>query len=460
MISRIRLMIMTNDESILCFNLKDKNTEIIFSPIKFLIFALMNDELKNTKGLFRTVSDQIHYLIKDHVADNFVLLLQISVKFLFLLGVLILMNYIIKLALNGAHYLFSKKYEKEPVVLALYQSKMLNSISNFLALLFTKQLIDSIFYRHPKSYVFLERLFYVLMIIAGWFLYKRILNSIERYFILKEDYYRITGHRAITQSLKIIEAIIFIFLIVTTIFGISASTILGSLTAMTAVIVLIFRDTILGIITGIHVSTSKNLKVGDWIGIPKYNIEGNVQDISLLTTKIQNFDKTISTIPTYDLLSTEIRNHQIMYEGSSRRIKRSIYFNIKSFKFVDQTFYEKVKDINLISEYLDKKLKEIAESKKGISNANRLINGQQLTNIGLFRNYVYNYLKNNPRVDADEIVLVRQLEISPQGLPLEIYCFANKAELVDYEKIQADIFDHILTAAQEFELEVMQTSVK
>ncbi|MBS1572166.1 MAG: mechanosensitive ion channel [Bacteroidetes bacterium] len=418
----------------------------------------MNDELNNTKGFFKTLSDMLHYFVKDVASDNFVLLFQIALKFILLFGILIIFNFLLKITLRGAHLLFSRKYEKDPIVLALYQSKVINSIANFTALFITKQLIETIFYRHPKSYVFLERLFYVLMIIAGWILYKRILKSIEKYFILKEDYYKITGHRAITQSLKIIEAIIFVFLIITTIFGISPSTILGSLTAMTAIIVLVFRDTILGIVTGIHVSTSKNLKVGDWIGIPKYNIEGNVQDISLLTTKIQNFDKTISTIPTYDLLSTEIRNHQIMYDGSSRRIKRSIYFNIKSFKFVDDAFAKKIKDVNLISEYLERKLKEIEDSKKNISNAGRIINGQQLTNIGLFRNYVYNYLKTNPRVDEEDIVMVRQLEITPQGLPLEIYCFANKAELVDYEKIQADIFDHILTAAQEFDLEIMQVN--
>jgi miniconductance mechanosensitive channel len=419
----------------------------------------MNDDLNNTKGLFRNLSDGLHYFIKDIASDNFVLLFQIVTKLLFLFCILILLNFLIKLFLKGLHFLFSKKYNENPVIMALFQSRVLNSVANFLALLITKQLIYIVFYRHPKSYVFLERLFYVLMIVAGWILYKRILKAIEKYFILKKDLYKITGHRAITQSLKIIEIIVFIFLIITTIFGISPSAILGSLTAMTAVIVLIFRDTILGIVTGIHVSTSKNLKVGDWIGIPKYNIEGNVQDISLLTTKIQNFDKTISTIPTYDLLSTEIRNHQIMYEGSIRRIKRSIFFNINSFKFVDNDFANKIKEINLISEYLEKKIKEISVTNKEMVNSNRLINGQQLTNIGLFRNYVYNYLKNNHKVDADEIILVRQLEITPQGLPLEIYCFANKAALVDYEKIQADIFDHILVAAKEFDLEIMQTKV-
>ena len=286
----------------------------------------------------------------------------------------------------------------------------------------------------------------------------RLIKAVETYYEQNQDRYRITAIKAISESLRIFGIVIFSLIGIFVIFGIGLQTVIGVLGAVTAVVLLVFRDTILGFVTGIHVSTSKNLKIGDWIGIPKYNIEGNIMDINLLTTKIQNFDKTISTIPTYDLMSTEIRNHQIMYEGSSRRIKRSIYFNIKSFKFVDEEFYNKVKDINLISEYLDRKLKEIAESKKGIPHSERLINGQQLTNIGLFRNYVLNFLKNNPKIDQDEIILVRQLEITPQGLPLEIYCFANKAELVDYERIQADIFDHILTAAKEFDLEVMQVN--
>ena len=238
--------------------------------------------------------------------------------------------------------------------------------------------------------------------------------------------------------------------------GINATAILSILSATTAIILLVFRDTILGFVTGIHVSTSKNLKVGDWIGVKKYDVEGTISEINLLTTKIVNFDKTISTIPTYDLLSTEIKNHQAILDGGSRRIKRSIFFNIKSFKFIDEVFYEKIKNINLISEYVDRKYTEILEERKNLPNHQVRINGRQLTNIGVFRNYVINYLTQNKHIDHHDVILVRQLEISPEGLPLEIYCFTNKAELLEYERIQADIFDHILTAAQEFGLEVMQ----
>jgi miniconductance mechanosensitive channel len=340
----------------------------------------------------------------------------------------------------------------------IYKQKAWRSLAHFFSLLFCFFIYEDIFGRHPRTNIYTERMIIFGQVMVFAVLVYRLIKAVETYYEQNQDRYRITAIKAISESLRIFGIVIFSLIGIFVIFGIGLQTVIGVLGAVTAVVLLVFRDTILGFVTGIHVSTSKNLKIGDWIGIPKYNIEGNIQDINLLTTKIQNFDKTISTIPTYDLMSTEIRNHQIMYEGSSRRIKRSIYFNIKSFKFVDEEFYNKVKDINLISEYLDRKLKEIAESKKGIPHSERLINGQQLTNIGLFRNYVLNFLKNNPKIDQDEIILVRQLEITPQGLPLEIYCFANKAELVDYERIQADIFDHILTAAKEFDLEVMQVN--
>lgn len=222
--------------------------------------------------------------------------------------------------------------------------------------------------------------------------------------------------------------------------------------------VLVFRDTILGFVTGIHVATSKNLKVGDWIGIPKYNIEGNITDISLLTTKIVNFDKTVSTIPTYDLMSTEIRNYQVMTEGNLRRIKRSMIFNIKSFRFLTKEDYEKLEKVNLISDYIITKKNEIESEKLELHNADNMLNGQQLTNIGVFRKYAENYLRNNPNIEQKEIILVRQLEITPQGMPLEIYCFTIYSNLEDYERVQSDIFDHLLVATQDFGLEVIQVN--
>ncbi len=219
---------------------------------------------------------------------------------------------------------------------------------------------------------------------------------------------------------------------------------------------MVFRDTILGFVTGIHVATSKNLKVGDWIGIPKYNLEGTIVDLNLLTTKIQNFDKTISTIPTYDFLTTEIKNIQVMSESNTRRIKRAIIFNINSFKFLTLEEVDRFSKINLIKDYLIQKKEEIIKERAILENSDLSINGRQLTNIGVFREYAFNYLKNNEHIDQKGTLLVRQLENTPQGMPLEIYCFTNDSAWENYEIILADIFDHLLVASKEFDLEIMQ----
>ncbi len=294
----------------------------------------------------------------------------------------------------------------------------------------------------------------MVFILAGM-LY-RALKGFRYYFTIKQDYYKVMAINAVSETIKILGIFIFTIVGICVIFGIKGTTIVGSLGAITAVLVLVFRDTILGFVTGIHVATSKSLKVGDWIGIPKYNIEGNILDISLLTTKILNFDKTISSVPTYDLLTTEIKNLQVMSESNTRRIKKSIFFNINSFKFLTDEEIERLKEINLISDYLAKKEDEIHKEKMDLRNSNKIINGRQLTNIGVFRYYAQKYLENNPDIVKDNTIMVRQLEITTQGLPMEIYCFANDSEWKRFEQIQADIFDHLLVASKEFDLQIMQ----
>lgn len=418
----------------------------------------MKDELQNTRGFMKDLSDQIHYFMQDTMPDGFILISQFAAKLLLLFGILLGIDSLIKLVFRGMRKLFWKHYSGSSLIQALYESKVLNSVSNFIALGITEALIRSIFYRHPASLDLLFRLFSLLMILAGYLLFRRILNTVEHYFVLKRDYYRMTAIKAITSSLQILGYIVFGFIGVTTLFGVSSGTILGTLGALTAVILLVFRDTILGFVTGIHVSTSKTVKVGDWIGIPKYNLEGTIEDINLLTTKIQNFDKTISTIPTYDLLSTEIRNHQVMAEGNRRRIKKSIVFNINSFKFIDEELLSELKKVNLISEYIERKMTEISSERNQLNHPELIINGRQLTNIGLFRKYALSFLKQNKDIDQEEVVMVRQLDITPQGMPLEVYCFATRSAMTDFEDIQADIFDHLLAAAKIFDLEIMQVS--
>lgn len=415
----------------------------------------MNDELKDTKDFLQNISDYIHYSVRENLPDSAVLLVQIILKFLFLVAIIYIADFIVKFILNQIFKLFFNK-DKYPVLKSIYQSRITNSISHVFALLIGSFALFSIFYRHPKSFIFLERMVYsaIVFVVAGM-LYRG-LSAFRNYFIIQQDFYKIMALNAVSQSVKIFGTFVSAIIAICVISGISGTTIVGSLGAITAVIVLVFRDTILGFVTGLHVATSKNLKVGDWIGIPKYNLEGNIQDINLLTTKIQNFDKTISTIPTYDLLTTEIKNIQVMTESNTRRIKRSIIFNINSFKFLNEEILEKLSKVNLIKDYLEFKKSEMSEQRKLIDNPELLINGKQLTNIGVFREYVFNYLKNNPHIDQEETVLVRQLENTPQGMPLEIYCFTNDSQWANYEDIQADIFDHLLVASKEFDLEVIQ----
>ena len=425
------------------------------NTIRILIFAVMNDELKDTKDFLQNISDYIHYSVRENLPDSAVLLVQIILKFLFLVAIIYIADFIVKFILNQIFKLFFNK-DKYPVLKSIYQSRITNSISHVFALLIGSFALFSIFYRHPKSFIFLERIVYlaIVFVVAGM-LYRG-LSAFRNYFIIQQDFYKIIALNAVSQSVKIFGTFVSAIIAICVIFGISGTTIVGSLGAITAVLVLVFRDTILGFVTGLHVATSKNLKVGDWIGIPKYNLEGNIQDINLLTTKIQNFDKTISTIPTYDLLTTEIKNIQVMTESNTRRIKRSIIFNINSFKFLNEEILEKLSKVNLIKDYLEFKKTEMSEQRKFIDNPELLINGKQLTNIGVFREYVFNYLKNNPHIDQEGTILVRQLENTPQGLPLEIYCFTNDSEWGNYEDIQADIFDHLLVASKEFDLEVIQ----
>lgn len=414
----------------------------------------MNEELKDTEDFLQRVSDTLHFWIRDHFPDGTILITQIFFKLILLLSIMLLVDMGFKILFRILFALL-KRYAQRPFFRTLYESKITNSIANFLAVGITQKMIESLFYRHPKSYGVLETVFSLMFVGVFAILYGRILKVIEDYYIIKGDFYRVTGIRAITQSLKIIGYILFGFIGVSVIFHIKAGTILGSLGAMTAVILLVFRDTILGLVTGIHVSTTKNIKVGDWVGIPKYNIEGTIEDINLLTTKILNFDKTVSTIPTYDLLSTEIKNLQIMSETNTRRIKRVIYFNIKSFKFLTLSEIKKISEINLLKKYIKQKEIQIDSTSE-----DHELNLKQLTNIGTFRIYTLNYLKNHPSIDKHSPIMVRQLESSPQGLPLEIYCFTNNSKWETYEEIQADIFDHLLVAAQKFDLEVMQVSIK
>lgn len=421
----------------------------------------MNDQLQETKNFIQELSEQLYIYITQISPAGLDWVFHIIVKLSLLLVLFFITDFVFKFIINSVFRLFHNE-QKFPILKSIYQAKITNSVAHFAALIAVAGIQGSIFPENalPKTTIFIIRCINLgLVLMLAGMLY-RSLTAFRNYFSIKQDFYKIMALNAISETVKILGLFIFTVVGLCVIFGIKGTTIVGSLGAITAVLVLVFRDTILGFVTGLHVATSKNLKVGDWVSIPKYTIEGNITEINLLTTKITNFDKTVSTIPTYDLMTTEIKNMQVMSESNTRRIKKSIYFNINSFKFLTDEDVERLKEINLISDYLEERTSEIKKEKESLEHKDKIVNGRQLTNIGVFRYYAQKYIENDPDVDKNGTRMVRQLEITPQGLPLEVYCFANDSKWERFEEIQADIFDHLLVASKEFELQVMQVSVK
>ncbi|MEA1876522.1 MAG: mechanosensitive ion channel [Bacteroidota bacterium] len=231
----------------------------------------------------------------------------------------------------------------------------------------------------------------------------------------------------------------------------------SALGAMTVVLLLIFKDTLMGFVASIQLSANNMIQIGDWVSMPNYGADGDVIEMNLTTIKIQNWDKTITTIPTYAFISESFKNWRGMSESGGRRIKRSLNIKISSIKFCTQEMLERFKKFQLIKDYIEEKSKKIEKynSENQIDKA-YLINGRHLTNIGIFRLYAEAYVKNNPDINLEMTCMVRQLLPTEKGLPIEIYTFSNQKEWVTYEGIMSDMFDHLIAAVPEFELEVFQ----
>lgn len=291
----------------------------------------------------------------------------------------------------------------------------------------------------------------IIMLIVNEFL--NVINDIYRT-------YPISKIRPITGLLQVIKIVIYIIIGILIIAGLMDKdplVLLGGIGAFAAVFSFVFKDAILGFIAGIQLTSNDMLRIGDWIEMNKYGADGDVIDITLTTVKVQNFDKTIVTIPAYALISDSFKNWRGMKEFGGRRIKRSIYIDVNSISFCTPEMIEKFKKIDLLKDYLVNKEYEIENYNKEKSLDEMLqINGRHLTNIGTFRAYIMNYIKNHPGLLTDRLLIVRQLAPEDKGLPIEIYGFTSTTDWVQYEGIQSDIFDHVFAVVGEFGLRVFQ----
>lgn len=259
--------------------------------------------------------------------------------------------------------------------------------------------------------------------------------------------------RGVVQTIKLIASVLIVILCVSILMGESPVILLSGLGALSAVLMLVFKDPILGLVAGIQLSANNMLSIGDWLEMPKYGADGDVIDIGLTTVKVQNWDKTITTIPTYALISDSFKNWRGMSEAGGRRIKRSILINTSSIGFLSDEDLERLKKSNLLGAYLSEKLKEIERTNKKLQiDMTSPINGRRLTNIGTLRGYLHTYLTQHPQINQKLTLMVRQLESSSEGLPMEIYAFTSTTKWTEYEDIQSDIFDHIFAVLPEFNL--------
>lgn len=332
----------------------------------------------------------------------------------------------------------------------LIENGLFNRLSYILPLIIFYNLFNSLI----GDYLFINRLVLVLIAIVIVASINSLLNVISDIYN-KSKYSSTINIKSYFQILRLLINLFSLIIIISILTGQSPFYLLSGIGALTAVLMLVFKDTILSFVSSIQINSNNLFKVGDWIEAPHFGADGDVVDIALHTIKIQNWDKTISIIPTHKLVDSSFKNWRGMSESGGRRIKRSLNIDMNSIKFCNQELIEKFKKINLISDYIDNKLSVIDKHNTDVD-MKSLINGRALTNVGTYRAYIKAYLKNNKYIHDDMTFLVRQLSPTEKGLPIEIYVFSNNINWVEYEEIQSDIFDHLLSVLNEFELKVYQ----
>lgn len=261
----------------------------------------------------------------------------------------------------------------------------------------------------------------------------------------------------IVQAVKLVLLVIFSILTVSILIGSSPALILSGLGAMTAVLMLVFQDSIRGFAAGLQLAGYNMLSVGDWLEMPKYNADGDVVEIGLTTVKVQNWDRTIVTIPTYALVSDSFKNWRGMEESGGRRIKRSLCIDVESIHFLSDAEIAHLKKAQLLTDYLENKMKELGAYNSELhADMDNPVNGRRMTNIGTFRAYLDQYVRRHPQIHKGLTIMIRQLAPTAEGLPIEVYVFTSTTRWAEYEAIQADIFDHIFAILPEFNLRAYQ----
>ncbi|HBH47006.1 MAG TPA: mechanosensitive ion channel protein MscS [Bacteroidales bacterium] len=338
----------------------------------------------------------------------------------------------------------------------LLEKKVFNRLAHIVPALIIYSSIGVVLREYENAVLIIRAILKIYMIVMVLLAIDSFINSLHQiYKTLKVSKDRdIKGY---IQVVKIIVYFLAIILILSIILNRKPGALFAGLGAMAAVLLLIFKDTILGFVASIQLSANNMVKIGDWISMPSHGADGDVIEVTLNTVKVQNWDKTISTIPTYALVSESFSNWRGMEESGGRRIKRHINIDMKSVTFCTPEMIEKFKKIQYLKGHIEKRQAEIEEyNRKNNIDDSISVNGRRMTNFGTFRYYLEEYLKNHPKTHNNMTMLVRHLQPTEKGIPIEVYVFSNDQAWANYEAIQSDIFDHILAVIPEFELRVFQ----
>lgn len=396
-----------------------------------------------------------NYLVELGLADALAINLNMVALALVLIIVIVVLDIVIRKLLRQLFIRFAIR-SKTRFDNLLVVNKVPRNIAHILPLLIALEFIPVVFTDFVAWETFFERALKVFAILLTIWIVRSLLNTFKDYFKTLPNL-RDKPIDSYIQVFMIFAWIIGIFSAIALITRIPFLNFITGLGAASAIIILVFRDTILGFVASIQVSINDMVRIGDWITFEKYGADGDVVEINLATVKVQNFDKTITTIPTYALISDSFKNWRGMTASGGRRIKRALYIKQSSIKYISDDDVNALKDIQLITAYLDTRQNDITNyNRQHHIDKNLLINGRNLTNIGVFRKYIDTYLKNHSALNKDMTIMVRQLAPTTQGIPLEIYAFSSDKRWINYEYIMADIFDHLIASLPYFDLEIFE----
>ncbi|WP_394354302.1 mechanosensitive ion channel family protein [Aestuariibaculum sediminum] len=389
------------------------------------------------------------------LSDTTAKYLNMLILFIALLLIVFAVDFVIRKFLRSVFTRFATQ-SKTNFDDLLIANKVPRNVAHIIPLLITLEFIPLVFFDFQDFENFVETALKVFAIILTLWVVRSLLNTLKDYFKTLPNF-KDKPIASYIQVFMIFAWVIGIFSAFAVITGIEFFKFITALGAGSAVALLVFKDTILGFVASIQVSINDMVRIGDWITFEKYGADGDVVEISLATVKVQNFDKTITTIPTYALISDSFKNWRGMTSSEGRRIKRALYIKQSGVKYLDDATVEMFKNIQLISSYLETRQDDI-NSFNTSNNIDKslLLNGRNLTNLGVFRKYIDTYLKQHSAVNKDMMIMARQLAPTTQGIPLEIYAFSSDKRWENYEYIMSDIFDHLIAALPYFELEIFE----